>query len=192
MTGPELSGNKVRLRTVRDDDLVRRVSWLNDPETARLFTGTVPLRVYMLTDAERWRQSTEADAKTVVWSIDAIDGTHIGDIDLHSIDDRIHSAKLTILIGDKSYWNSGYGTDVIRTVLSYAFGDLRLDNVYLRVFDFNNRAIRCYEKCGFVAIGTVASSSLAAPRANEIHMMINRNDYIPENLYADTFQARPR
>ncbi|MHB0999299.1 MAG: GNAT family N-acetyltransferase [Armatimonadota bacterium] len=189
MIGPELSGNKVVLRPLRDDDLDRRAVWLNDPEIARLFTGSAPVRTYMRADADRWRQCTETDPKTLVWAIDTADGHHIGDVDIHAIDSRIKSAKLTILVGDKAYWNSGYGTDAITALTHHAFEQMRLDNIYLRVFDFNKRAIRCYEKCGFTQIGMVTSSTLTEPRPNEIHMMIGRTSIRPEILNANTFHA---
>ena len=57
------------------------------------------------------------------------------------------------MIGDKNYWSQGYGTDAVRTLVNLGFGQINLDKVFLRVFEFNTRAIRCYEKVGFVVEG---------------------------------------
>ncbi|MCL6518577.1 MAG: GNAT family N-acetyltransferase [Armatimonadetes bacterium] len=149
MVGPTLVGKKAKLRPLRDDDLERRVKWLNDPETHKLLMGCEPSRQLYLADAQRWRSILESDPSALVFAIDTIHGRHIGDVDLHNIDKSKKSAKLTILIGDKSYWDRGYGSDVIKTLLDYAFSDLGLESVALRVFAFNKRAMRCYEKCGF-------------------------------------------
>jgi len=150
MIGPDLSGEKVNLRPLRNDDLARRVQWLDDSETMWLFTGIRPGRAYQMSDAERWRRSIEADPLAKVWAVETKDGFHIGDVDLHDIDRSSHSARLTILIGDEGFRNQGYGTDAVRMILRHAFTSLGLESVSLRVCDFNVRAVRCYEKCGFV------------------------------------------
>lgn len=149
MIGPDISGEKVNLRRLRNDDLARRVEWLNDEETVRLFTGMKPDRPYTSADAERWRHGVETDPVTRVWAIDTKDGRHIGDVDIHDINGLDASARLTILIGETDGRDRGYGTDAVKVVLCYAFEELRLRSVNLRVCDFNRRAIRCYEKCGF-------------------------------------------
>ena len=149
MLGPEISGEKVSLRPLRNDDLARRVAWLNDEETVRLFTGMKSDRAYSYSDVERWRNGVETDAMTRVWAIETKDGRHIGDVDIHDINGLDGSARLTILIGDGKCRDRGYGTDAVRAVLCYAFEEMRLSSVNLRVCDFNRQAIRCYEKCGF-------------------------------------------
>ncbi len=58
------------------------------------------------------------------------------------------AAELSIWIGE-GYRNGGNGTEALRLALGYAFGDLKLHKVYLRVLEYNARAIRTYEKCGF-------------------------------------------
>ena len=65
------------------------------------------------------------------------------------VDWKNRNAELGIAIWKKDYWGKGYGADAIKTLLKYAFHELNLHKVYLRVYDFNKRAIRCYEKAGF-------------------------------------------
>jgi RimJ/RimL family protein N-acetyltransferase len=62
------------------------------------------------------------------------------------------AAELSTWLG-KQYWNQGYGTDAVRTLVDYGFRALRLHKVFLRVLVLNTRAIRCYEKCGFQCEG---------------------------------------
>lgn len=178
MVGQELEGAKVILRPVRPDDLIRRVEWLNDAEIAKLFTGSVPVRIYGISDAERWRQTLEADIATVVWSIDAKEGQHIGDVDLHSIDHYYGSAKLTILIGDKGFWNRGYGTDTIKTLLKYAFFEMHLTQVELKVYSFNKRGLRCYEKCGFQPVNPWIRTE---SEMGEVYMIAHKKTLMAEN-----------
>jgi RimJ/RimL family protein N-acetyltransferase len=176
MVGTILAGEKTTLRPLRDDDLPRRVEWLNDPETFRLLTGYTPTRPVCMIDARRWRRVLEADECAVVFAIESDAGQHIGDVDLHGIDLPSKWAKLTILIGDKAHWGRGYGADALRTLLGYAFSEMRLETIMLRVFTFNTRAVRCYEKCGFLKTG-VRSRSPTLLGVPEVHMSLTRESF---------------
>ena len=175
MVGPDISGSKVNLRPLRTDDLTRRAAWLSDPDCVRLFTGSLPERTYGLEDAERWRRGLESDVSASVWAIETKDGRHIGDIDLHDIDRQMGTAKLTILIGDKDSWSRGYGTDAVKSLLASAFLDLKLQKVNLKVYDFNGRAIRCYEKCGFVRLYDTSGQSTYP---GETHMVATKSHFM--------------
>jgi RimJ/RimL family protein N-acetyltransferase len=78
----------------------------------------------------------------------------IGFIELDGISLASRSAWVGIGIGEAEYWGKGYGTEMMQLVLRYAFRGLNLNRVNLNVFAFNKRAIRSYEKCGFVYEGT--------------------------------------
>ena len=73
----------------------------------------------------------------------------IGTIALDGVQDHHGDAFVSIGIGERQYWNQGYGTDAMRVILNYAFNELSLDRVSLNVFAYNSRAIRAYEKAGF-------------------------------------------
>ncbi len=64
------------------------------------------------------------------------------------------AAELSIWVGQE-YRNGGNGTEALRLALRYAFSDLKLHKVYLRVLEYNARAIRAYEKVGFRVEGTL-------------------------------------
>ena len=57
------------------------------------------------------------------------------------------------MIGNKDFWDRGYGTEAVRLLLRFGFLTLNLNNIRLTVHSFNERAIRCYEKCGFKRCG---------------------------------------
>ena len=57
------------------------------------------------------------------------------------------------MIGDRDYWNQGYGADVITTSLEHAFSQTDLQRVYLKTLTWNIRAQKCFQKCGFSAYG---------------------------------------
>lgn len=138
-------GEKTRLRAIEREDVPRFVDWLNDPEVA-YYLGRLPL--LSRAEEERWFEETLKDGRHRILAIDTKEGVHIGSIGLHNLDWKNGSGELGIMIGDKNYWGKGYGTDAVRSLLRFGFQDLNLHRIFLRVYDFNPRAIRCYEKCG--------------------------------------------
>ena len=77
----------------------------------------------------------------------------IGEIGLDGVLWNHGDAWVGISIGEKDCWGQGYGTDAMRVLLRYAFTELNLYRVSLSVFEYNPRAIRSYEKAGFVVEG---------------------------------------
>ena len=77
----------------------------------------------------------------------------IGSVELDGIRWSSGDCFVGIGIGEREYWGNGYGTDAMRVILRYAFAELNLHRVSLDVFEYNPRAIRSYEKAGFVFEG---------------------------------------
>ena len=81
-----------------------------------------------------------------------------------------------IFIGDKNYWSKGYGTDAMRTLLRFAFGEANLHRVELEVFAFNPRAIRTYEKAGFELEGVRKQALFREGAWHDEHIMATLRD----------------
>jgi RimJ/RimL family protein N-acetyltransferase len=84
----------------------------------------------------------------------------IGFINLFGIEWNHGNTWVGIGLGEREYWGKGYGTEAMQLVLRYAFTELNLHRVTLGVFDYNPRAIRSYEKAGFVHEGRVRKELL--------------------------------
>ncbi len=83
-----------------------------------------------------------------------------------------------IMVGERALWGKGYGTDAMRVLLRYAFTELNLHRVSLRTFGFNQRAIRSYEKCGFVLEGNSRRAlNKLGTRWDEVWMGILRSEW---------------
>ncbi|MDY6876133.1 MAG: GNAT family protein [Chloroflexota bacterium] len=148
-------GDKVRLRPIERDDLPRFVEWFGDPKVRRHLALYLP---FSLAQEERWFENLQGRLERqedVVLAIETAERVHIGNIGLHSINWKDRHTELGITIGEKAYWDQGYGTDAIRTLLGLAFHQMNLHRVILRVDVDNGRGIRCYEKVGFRREGTL-------------------------------------
>ena len=64
--------------------------------------------------------------------------------------DLIHGeAWVGIGIGEREFWSKGYGTDMMKLCLQYAFTELNVHRVSLGLHEYNPRALKSYEKAGF-------------------------------------------
>ena len=52
-------------------------------------------------------------------------------------------------IGERGFWSRGYGTDMMRLCQQYVFSELGMERLSLGLHEYNPRALRSYEKCGF-------------------------------------------
>jgi len=142
-----LEGKLVRLRALEPGDLEREYAWVNDRDVTHFLSLRYPLSH---ADEERFLRDRPAnDFANTVLAIETKDGTHIGNIGLHQGNAEDRRAALGIMIGDKDHWSQGYGGDAIVTLLRFAFHDMNLHRVFLHVFEYNERAIACYKRCGF-------------------------------------------
>ncbi|MCL6614902.1 MAG: GNAT family N-acetyltransferase, partial [Firmicutes bacterium] len=120
-----------------------------------------------------------------LFAIEDDEGRLIGDLELDHISWRRREAELRIRIGEKERWNEGYGTDAVRTLLALAFGRMKLRRVYLKVYRFNRRAIRCYEKSGFRKEGILRRRDGAAGWKDIILMSVE----VPDEGWAEAAAA---
>ena len=154
-----ITGKKVRLRALERSDLPKICQWLNDEEV--MYYWAHPGNTTSLAEVERWfddeLERRRQDRKDYI--IETLDGVAIGRISYEHLSIKGRNAELGILIGEKDYWDKGYGTDAVMTLLNYLFNELQLHKVYLSTQSYNTRAQRCYEKCGFVREGVHRESA---------------------------------
>ncbi len=183
-------GDRVRLRCVERDDLPQFVKWLNDPEVRDGLATLYPLG---MAEEERWfEENLKLEPARRALAIDALPGpddlsawpgswSHIGGTGFHQVDWRNHWAELGIAIGSKESWNHGYGTDATRTMVRWAFQELNLNRVFVRVYEYNAGAIRCYQKVGFKPEGRLRQDRFHRGRYYDTLLM---------GLLRDEFTAR--
>ncbi len=167
-----ICGKNVRLRAMERSDLPYFQEWLNDPEVTEGLSTYLPLS---LADEEQWfNQASRSDPEAKPLAIDlGQNGSWrlIGDIGFFNIEWVNRSAEFGILIGDKSVWNKGYGTESVQLLLRHGFETLNLHRIFLRVYSTNPRARRSYEKVGFVLEGTLREAVYRHGRYADVHVM---------------------
>ena len=144
-----LTGTRVRVRTARPGDQTLLERLRADPEIDH-FMGVDPGSGLL------WRQVFlgENSGSLADLVVTGRDDVPIGLISLWDRSIPHQAAELSIWIGD-GHRNGGNGTEALRLTLRLAFGSMGLHKVYLRVLEYNTRAIRAYQKCGFLIEGTL-------------------------------------
>jgi RimJ/RimL family protein N-acetyltransferase len=145
-------GPKVALGPQRRDLLSLYQTWINDFEVGRSLGHG--LRPVTLESEQVWFDTVNRGERDVVFTIyERASLRPIGNTGLHQIDHENGTAEFGIMIGEKSCWGRGYGTEATRLMLDYAFTALGLHNILLRVFSFNRRGLNAYRRAGFREIG---------------------------------------
>lgn len=178
-----ITGERVRLRAIERGDLASFVAWLNDPE---VIAGLEIYRPLGMTEEERWfEEQLKGPADELPLAIEVKEEESwklVGNLRLFRIDWRIRQAEVGIFIGDKGYWNKGYGTEAMRLILNHAFNTLNLNRIYLRVYENNERAYRAYEKVGFRLEGRERQAIFQNGRYLDVlRMSILREEWLQQN-----------
>jgi len=152
MKNPFLIGEHVYLAPVEVEDLDHYLKWLNDQEVTRFLNTRFPLNQ----DIEKEHLLSMVKEKdTVILGIHLKEPDKlIGNTGLHRIQQVDRNAVFGIVIGDKEEWSKGYGTEATELMVYFGFQTLNLNRIELEVFVYNERAIQCYEKVGFIREGT--------------------------------------
>jgi RimJ/RimL family protein N-acetyltransferase len=152
-----MDGKLVRLRGYEKSDLDAIMKWINEEEITDLLGGEMLMYPVSSLAEERFIDAAANPSdKQKNFAIESLaERRYIGGISFNTIDWRSRHASIGIVIGDKSLWGKGYGTDAMRIMMRLAFDKMNLHRLYLDVHDYNSRAIASYEKCGFKREGVL-------------------------------------
>jgi diamine N-acetyltransferase len=148
-----MTGNLVSLGPLRRDWLPIYQHWLNDFEMLKLVDRR--FRPHSEEWITQWyeRHASGSQESLIFTIIERTGKQPVGNVALQEIDYRNRTAELGIYIGDAECRGRGYGSEATRLILSFAFRILGLNNVMLRVYEYNESAIHVYRKAGFREIG---------------------------------------
>lgn len=154
MTNDLFTGQLVRLAALDAEACAEQFArWDRDMEYMRLLDSD-PRRLLTARQIKAEIEKEQADQQNIAFAIRTLaDDQLIGFVDLDGLNWAHGDSFVGIGIGDRAYWGRGYGTDAMRVLVRYAFAELNLHRLSLNVFSYNRRAIRSYEKAGFVVEG---------------------------------------
>ncbi|QQO10286.1 GNAT family N-acetyltransferase [Breznakiella homolactica] len=171
----KLTGKKCYLSPIDAGDAEQYTAWINDMEvmnTLRLASASIDLT----SERELLAQLGKQHSYSIV---DIATDTLLGNCGLMDIDYIQRTAEIGIFIGNRDYWDKGYGTEALTLLIDYGYKKLNLHNIMLRVYAFNDRAVKCYEKIGFKPFGRRREALIRNLEAHDIIHM----DLLPGDFY---------
>ncbi|MCW8379974.1 GNAT family N-acetyltransferase [Streptomyces justiciae] len=155
---PVLTGEKTVLRPFTEADAEVMAEIIRDPEVVR-FTGG-PDAEFTLEHLRSWYGSRSAQPDRLDLAVtDRATGELVGEVVLYEWDARARGCTFRTFLGPRGR-GRGLGSEATRLVVGYGFEELGLHRVQLEVYGHNTRALRAYEKVGFVREGVRREADL--------------------------------
>ncbi|MDC7222749.1 MAG: GNAT family protein [Spirochaetales bacterium] len=172
----KLTGPKVYLSPINTEDFPLYTKWLNDMSLAPFIQQDS--RVVGLTGEKDFLEKMAVDQNSVHLAIVKNDGDELlGNVSLMDLNRLNRTAEMGIFMGSRENLGRGYGTEAVQIICEYGFRILGLQNIMLRVFSFNPRAMRAYEKAGFTPFGRRSGSIFFdGKQHDEIYMQMTPGD----------------
>jgi RimJ/RimL family protein N-acetyltransferase len=165
-------GKRIRLRAAEQEDVKTFFEWVNDPEVTRGLSLYLPMS---MRDEENWFEGlAKRDPHEKPLAIEVRKGRNwklIGNCGVFGIDFVNRSGELGIVIGEKSEWDKGYGSETMTLLLRHGFETLNLHRIFLRVYAGNVRAVRSYEKAGFALEGRLREAVYKFGKYDDVLIM---------------------
>lgn len=177
------TGEKVRLRAYKREDVQLAQQYINDAETKKLLMPGIPYPI-TLEQEQKWFESISAFDDNYSFAIETLqEGKYIGGCGVNKLDWKNSVATVGIFIGDKDYWGKGYGTDAMKVLVKFIFEQMNINKVKLFVYSFNERAVKSYEKCGFIREGVLRQEIFRDGRYHDEYIMgILKDEYFEKNI----------
>ena len=177
MQNPFLVGERLYLRPLepsQDNHLYS--TWMNDEEIRRYFS------IYPTSDSrgkERLEQLYR-DGKHIIFGVALnSDNRLIGLVGLKDINYVNQSAEFYVIIGDRTAWFKGYGTEATKLMFRYGFMELNLNRIQTQDMEGNKGGWRADEKAGMKYEGTLRQVILRFGAYHDVRVYsILRSEYL--------------
>ena len=150
----KIVGDRIYLspRGASDEEIEKFTEWMNDFQVTDYINKSAQIMTAI--GEKEWLENTARKNENKNFNIiDLNSNKLIGTIGLEKFNWTSRNAVLGIFIGDKNYRNNGYGTEAIKLLLEFGFKYLNLHSIRLSLLSVNERAHKCYLKCGFKDAG---------------------------------------
>ena len=145
----------IKLRPLSEKDAPLMLEWLKDKDVTRYFrfdssSSTIESVVDFINESQNIDESVHFAI------VNADSDEYLGTISLKNIDSVAKNAEYAIVL-HKNAHGKGYAQAATDSILDFGFNELGLERIYFNVVSANERAIRFYEKYGFINEGEFKS-----------------------------------
>ena len=178
MYGPVIQGKLVRLRPPKAEDAEAMIGWFEDLETTRFLGLRNPPSIEM---EKQWLETTAKDPNSVIWVME-VGGVAVGTTGIREIDWKNGFGTTGTLIGDRSVWGQGVGSEAMRLRARYAFVQMPLRKLKSSYFDGNVASGKAQAAAGYREVGRHRADRFVDGRwVDEILTEVLREDWAKTN-----------
>ena len=175
----KLIGDRIYLspKGASEEEISKYTEWMNDFQVTDNIERTTQIMTWA--GEKEYLEKTSINNTNKSFNIVELKSDKlIGSIALEHFNYIERSAVLGIFIGDSEFRNNGYGTEAIKLLLEFGFKYLNLHSIRLNLLSINERAHKCYLKCGFKDTGRDRESIfLNGKYYDKLHMDILENEF---------------
>lgn len=144
-----LIGKNIILKALDLDDKKLKIlqKWLEDEEVVR-HAGFAKTMSQSIEHIKSYIKKLQDSNDVRIFGIFFKNGSYIGNIRI-DIEWIWGVGTVSLLIGAKSYWGRGYGTEAIRLITDFGFKTLGLYKIEAGILDGNNGSLKAFKKAGF-------------------------------------------
>ena len=184
----------IRFRPVEKDDLKLLYKWENDFELM-MYSRSKPLNFVSMEQLERQYDKWMKENKEIHFIVELVDTNEpIGTAVIRKEEwSNVKNADLGTYIGKKEYWGKGYGKQITVALLEMCFIFLNMERCEAWSVEYNTRAHKTLEACGFKKGGVMRQTVLVnGKKWNSYHFDMLREEYmnIREGLLGKTLGER--
>ncbi|MCU7496482.1 MAG: GNAT family N-acetyltransferase [Ignavibacteria bacterium] len=171
-----LEGEKIYLRPVQEKDLELVEYGKNNTDVREtLFLFAPMTQEQVRAEMNAWSGSKEIMFFTIC---SQADDEPVGQTAFVRIDYVSRAAVFYLAIYDPEFWSKGFGGEATSLMLRYAFEILNMNRIQLHVCCENPKAVKAYEKAGYVIEGTLRQAMYHFNRYIDFYVMsILREEY---------------
>lgn len=175
-------GEKTALRLfsdpLTDAEIAEVYEWSRNPEILK-WSGGSPLDLTPAEFRERlYREGLNPPNDRRMFFVVTLDGEMIGRIGCFGLDENARAGELGVVIGERGFWDRGFGRDAIATMLRYLFETTPLERVNLYTYPENIRAQKSFAACGFRPLGNAQRVSSDLGEFTGLEMEITRAEFL--------------
>ena len=134
------------LRIVEEKDIELIKNWINNPKVHDFIRPRTPVTYE---EVKKSYLSLPSEMKNIHFIIEDENKMPVGVVSLKNLHFVNKRAELHIFIGEDSARGKGYGKCGTLKILDFGFNKLNLFKIFLEVYEFNEKAVKLYEKIGF-------------------------------------------
>jgi len=153
-------GERLSLRLLQWKDITDEyVNWLNDPEVNRYLEAR--FQAHTRPSTIQYVQQMFMSSRDFLFGIFLNDSQdYIGTIKVGDLDEHHRSAELGVMLGRRTAWGKGYGTEAVELATRFAFENLRVHKIVASIYKSNKASIKIFEHVGYRRIGHMSSHRL--------------------------------